>query len=302
MDSVEAEGSTIDDAIASALHLLGTTRDRVDVEILRDATRGFLGFGARKARVRATRRAPLAVRGHLASDAAAAVRIDTDRGGSRPDVGGTAEAASVSEGRARQFSPIAVRPRSEPRSCAGAVAAEAARDTRPSPSERVGREAAERAAALMREVIRHLGLSAVVTLERTDDGQFLIDLSGDASGILIGRRGQMLDALEYLMNRVVAHDGGEATRIIVDVENYRARRREALESMARRSAERAKEKQKPVTLNPMNPRDRRIVHMALQNDATLVTRSAGEGYLRKLVIVPAGVDRQRRGGRRGARP
>ncbi len=97
------------------------------------------------------------------------------------------------------------------------------------------------------------------------------------------------------MNRVVAHEGNEAPRIIVDVENYRARRREALESMARRSAEKAKEKQKPITLNPLNPRERRIVHMVLDDDPTIVTRSGGEGYLRKLVIVPAGADRRRRG-------
>jgi spoIIIJ-associated protein len=281
MDFVEAEGGTIDDAIASALRQLGTTRDRVEVEILNNAARGFLGFGARKARVRATLRAL------------------------RADVAGATAAASTPEVRAREPRPPSAGPRRDElpsAAAAAAIATEATLASRPRAVARGARDAAERAAELMREVVRHLGVTATVTLEQMDEGQFLIDLSGDASGILIGRRGQMLDALEYLMNRVVAHDGGEATRIIVDVENYRARRREALESMARRSAEKAKEEQKPVTLNPMNPRDRRIVHMALQNDPTLVTRSAGEGYLRKLVIAPAGVDRRRRGSRRGARP
>jgi len=287
MDCVEAEGRTIDDAIATALQQLGTTRDRVEVEILGSAARGFLGFGARKARVRATLRAPLGPHGHMPS-------VDGG-GGVLSDAGGPTAPASTPEARQRGPRPTTARPGAEaPRSAAGASATETARETGPRASEGLAREAAERAAALMREVIRHLGVTAVVTLERADDGQFLIDLSGDASGILIGRRGQMLDALEYLTNRVVAHDGAEGTRITVDAENYRARRREALESMARRSAEEAKEKQKPITLNPMSPRDRRIVHMVLQDDPSIITRSGGDGYLRKLVIVPAGVDRRRR--------
>ena len=285
MECVEAEGRTIDDAIARALAQLGATRDRVEVEILNNAVRGFLGFGARRARVRATLRAPLAPPGPTRSADGSGRGADTDR---RERVVSLPAAADK---------PAARLHGDEPPAATAAIVTEPARA-----AEHVAWAAAERAAALMREVIQHLGVTAVVTLTRTDDGEFLLDLSGDASGILIGRRGQMLDALEYLMNRVVAHDGGESARIIVDVENYRARRREALESMARRSALEAKEKQKPITLNPMNPRDRRIVHMALQDDPSLVTRSAGVGYLRKLVVMPAGADRRRRSGGRRPQP
>ena len=119
--------------------------------------------------------------------------------------------------------------------------------------------------------------------------------AGDSSGVLIGRRGQMLDALEYLLNRVAGRDEGGSARIVVDSENYRARRREALEELARRMGEQAKKKRKAVTLNPMSPRDRRIVHLILQEDSSLVTKSSGKGYFRKLIIIPAGMVKSRRG-------
>jgi spoIIIJ-associated protein len=122
---------------------------------------------------------------------------------------------------------------------------------------------------------------------RQEDEQVVLELTGDSSGILIGRRGQMLDALEYLLNRVVAREG-EPGRIIVDSQNYRARRRQSLEDLARRMGEQAKRKRKAIALNPMSPRDRRIVHLALQEDPALSTRSSGKGYFRKLIIIPAG--------------
>ena len=133
--------------------------------------------------------------------------------------------------------------------------------------------------------MRHMEVPAAVNV-RHADGAVLFELTGDSSGVLIGRRGQMLDALEYLLNRVVGRDEGGAPRIIVDSENYRARRRESLEELARRMGEQAKKKRKPVTLNPMSPRDRRIVHLILQEDSSLVTKSSGKGYFRKLIIIP----------------
>ena len=112
---------------------------------------------------------------------------------------------------------------------------------------------------------------------------------------MIGRRGQTLDALEYLVNRIVARsEDAPASRIMVDVEGYRERRREYLNELARRLAEKAKQTGRSVTLNPMSPRDRRVVHLALQNDTSVETRSQGQGYYRKMLILP--------GARRGNRP
>jgi spoIIIJ-associated protein len=138
-----------------------------------------------------------------------------------------------------------------------------------------------------------MDVRAAVNVRRADE-QVLFELTGDSSGVLIGRRGQMLDAIEYLLNRIAARDEGSSTHIVVDSENYRARRREALETLARRMGEQAKKKRKPVALNPLSPRDRRIVHLILQEDTSVITKSSGKGYFRKLIIIPAGISKPRR--------
>jgi spoIIIJ-associated protein len=248
MDTVEAEGNSIDEAIENALQILGVPRNRAEIEILSNAARGLFGIGGHKARVRAALRAPL----------------DTDS----------------------LLRPIAPAP--EPPVPAVPVPAAAAVAAAPAENDETG----ERAAAVLREILRRIEVDATVTVRREGE-QDLLELSGDASGVLIGRRGQMLDALEYFLNRAVARDGSEG-RIVVDSQNYRARRRQSLEDLARRTAEQAKKKRRPIALNPMSPRDRRIVHMILQGDPALSTKSSGKGYFRKLLIIPAGEPRPAR--------
>ncbi len=245
MQSVETEADTIDAAIAAALQTLGVSRDRVEVEILASAARGFFGIGGRKAKVRATLRAP----------------VDTEPA---PDRGS----------RSTTSPHLAQRP-------ASTVVIDA--------------RTAERARQALQDIIGLMHVGADVEV-RTGDDHILLDLTGDASGVLIGRRGQMLDALEYIINRIVARDEGNQVRAVVDSANYRARRREALETLARRMGEQAKKKRRPVTLNPMSPRDRRIVHLVLQEDPSLSTRSSGKGYFRRLVIIPQGAPRAAFGG------
>src|SRR6266404_5505859 len=193
MRSIESEGDTIDQAIENALRALNVTRDRVEIEILTGATRGLLGFGGKKARVRATVRAPLLSRLHGLENEVA----DMDSRETLPPV-------ENDEPAHRQV-----------------------RDTRTQPPP----EAASHAAA--------------------------------PSG-----------------------------RVMIDVERYRERRLEHLTQLARRLAEKAKQTGRPVTLNPMSARDRRVVHVTLQGDTAISTRSQGEGHYRKVIILPA--DRTRR--------
>ncbi len=149
---------------------------------------------------------------------------------------------------------------------------------------------------MLAELITLIGVEATVEAMNDDAGPRLL-INGDTSGMLIGRRGQTLDALEYIANRIVAREDEGAGRVVVDSQNYRERRRQSLEELARRLAERARKRGKTVTLNPMSPRDRRIVHLALQNERALTTRSAGKGFFRKLLIIPEG----ERGGERRSR-
>jgi spoIIIJ-associated protein len=140
---------------------------------------------------------------------------------------------------------------------------------------------------VLQEVVRLMGIEATIQVHHRDAESAQLIIDGDTTGMLIGRRGQTLDALEYVANRIAAREDEQATRIQLDSQNYRERRRQALEQLAHRLAERARRRGKTVTLNPMSPRDRRIIHLTLQNDRALTTRSAGNGYFRKLLIIPA---------------
>jgi len=133
-----------------------------------------------------------------------------------------------------------------------------------------------------------LALIPVVTTINAErvDGNIALNIEGDKSGLLIGRRGKTLDALQFIVNKIVNKALEKKIRVVVDSENYRQRRRESLTQLALRMGDKAKRINKPVTMNPLNPRDRRIVHLALKKDGKLDTRSKGEGLLKKVLIIP----------------
>lgn len=118
------------------------------------------------------------------------------------------------------------------------------------------------------------------------DNEMDINLSGDDMGVLIGKRGQTLDSLQYLTSIVVNKGRKEYIRVKVDTENYRLRRKETLENLAKNLAYKAKRTKNPVSLEPMNPYERRIIHSALQNDKYVTTHSEGEDPFRKVIITP----------------
>jgi len=143
--------------------------------------------------------------------------------------------------------------------------------------------------ALAKETLEHiLGLIPVETTVNANqiDGNIALNIEGDKSGLLIGRKGQTLDALQFIVNKIVNKTLEKRTKVLIDSENYRQRRTDSLTEMALRMGDKAKKIRKPVTTNPLNPRDRRIVHLALKEDDNLDTRSRGEGLLKKVVIIP----------------
>ncbi len=120
----------------------------------------------------------------------------------------------------------------------------------------------------------------------TKDNEMNIELSGADMGVLIGKRGQTLDSLQYLTSIVVNKGRKEYIRVKIDTENYRSRRKETLENLAKNLAYKAKRTKNPVSLEPMNPYERRIIHSALQNDKYVTTHSEGEEPYRKVIITP----------------
>jgi len=135
-------------------------------------------------------------------------------------------------------------------------------------------------------ILRLMGIDFPVHVEETSES-IILKIKGDGSGLLIGKGGQTLDALQYIVNKASNKNGKGRKRIILDTEDYRKRRESTLIALAEKLGEKVKKTKKPVTVNPMNAHDRRIIHLALQDDRQLTTKSRGEGAFRKIIILPA---------------
>lgn len=137
----------------------------------------------------------------------------------------------------------------------------------------------------LKEVFDAMGLVVVIDIKYDEINNSMdIDLSGDEMGVLIGKRGQTLDSLQYLVSLVVNKEAEDYIRVKVDTENYRKRRKETLENLAKNIAYKVKRTKRPVSLEPMNPYERRIIHSALQNDRYVTTHSEGEEPFRRIIV------------------
>ena len=201
MDEIRKSAKTVDLAVEAALAELKASREEVDITVIEEGSKGFLGFGSR--------------------DAVVLVKKNFD-------------------------------PERE-------------------------------AEGFLKEIFVSMGLIVQIKTEMKDK-HLLIDLKGDDMGILIGKRGQTLDALQYLVNLVVNKNSPSYISVMLDTENYRQRRKETLESLAFNLAKKVKHTRKNVVLEPMNPYERRIIHSALQNDRYVTTYSEGEEPYRNVVI------------------
>ena len=157
----------------------------------------------------------------------------------------------------------------------------------------------DKATDFLKDVFEAMGLSVDVDVKMNEEEKEMdINLSGDEMGILIGKRGQTLDSLQYLVSLVVNKESEDYLRVKLDTENYRERRKEPLETLAKNIAYKVKRTRRSVSLEPMNPYERRIIHSALQNDKYVFTRSEGEEPFRHVVIA---LKREERNDRRRPR-
>jgi len=297
-DSIEASAPTVEQAINQALAQLGAEQDDVRIEVLVTPRAGVLGLGARQARVRVTRRAPEGASTGVTSPPPAppAVRQSTSQ------LATPAQAAAASNTPA----PTATIPRPFQRDESENAELEAddeleqpavAADSRPTRPERTEPALlAREASTVMTQILELMGEKARVEIVDDSSSENVeVNIKGDGSGLLIGRHGQTLDALEYVVNRILARKFKDAaTPVSIDTESYRARRRRQLHRMALAKGEQAKREHLAVALEPMPPRDRRIIHLALKDDPLVTTRSSGDGFLRSVEIMP--VDERREGG------
>jgi spoIIIJ-associated protein len=138
----------------------------------------------------------------------------------------------------------------------------------------------------LENILSLIPVEGVTLRAQNTDGTISLEIEGDKSGLLIGRKGRTLDALQFIVNKIVNKTLQKRVQVVVDSENYRQRRKEFLIQMALKMGDKAKKTRKPASTNLLNPHERRIVHMALRDDASLETRSRGEGLLKKVFIMP----------------
>ena len=270
---VEKTGRTVEEAVQAALDDLGTSREQVEVQVLDEPNRGLWGFiGGRMARVRVTLREP------AAAGSEAREHPSGDRG--EPD-GEDAPPRARGEG-AR----------------GGALPAAA-------PPPEVVQAKLARGKAFLQEVARLLGVTGQVETRRVEADLYTLNLVGDNPARLIGRHGQTLDAVQYLLN-IAANRAvpGPWVRFVVDSGDYRRRREVALRALAQRIARQVRRAGRSVALEPMNPLERRVNHLALKDDPSVSTASEGEEPHRRVVVrprqeLPGGSRPQPGGGRLG---
>ena len=247
---IEKTGSTIDEAIQAALDELGVTKSDVDIETLEKPTKKIFGlFGGTPAKVRVTVK-------EIPTPAAA---VD--------DVALTSPAVDEKISDTENIEPI----------------------LEPSPVDEdyERNEALKRAQIFLYDVFDAINLKIEIDIEILDDGGFLFNLSGKGLGILIGRHGQALDSLQYLLNLAAnRRDSDEKIHFTLDVEGYRDRRSEALEKLAENMADRAIKSRRDVRLEPMNRHERKVIHTTLQDNDRVETHSAGTEPYRYVIITP----------------
>ena len=295
MKTYESSAKTIEEAISAGLEKLGVSISDVSIDVLEEGSKGLFGlFGSRQAKVRLTLK-------EEEQDPLAELTAPAKAGRSEKPVHAD-KPAPKAEPRKEQPAPRAEKPKAEPKpKTEPKPKAEAKPKTEPKPkapvqplekpvvtmipAEEVQEDsAAGRARAFLQELTHLMGVEVTVEVGTDAEGNVFANMSGDTLGILIGRRGETLDALQYLTSLRVNRGQEGYTRVTLDTENYRAKREEALVRLANRMANRAVKTGRKVSLEPMNPYERRILHSALQANEQVDTHSEGEEPNRHVVI------------------
>ena len=245
MDFIEVKAKTVDDAIIEASIQLETSSDNIDYEVIQQPNSGFLGIGSKLAIIKAKKKA------EYSSDL-------------------------------KEESPV--KEKSKP-----VVKKEASKEVNKEANKEVRKavdkdEVQKLAVEFLSGTFKAMKMEVQITTGFDEEDNLIVDLVGPEMGILIGKRGQTLDSIQYLTSLVVNKGNAAYLRVKVDTENYRNRRKDTLENLAKNIASKAKRTKRPVFLEPMNPYERRVIHSALQNHPDVITHSEGEEPYRKVVV------------------
>lgn len=270
------KAATIEDAITAATMDLGITSDRLMYVVNDKGAKGFLGIGARPAVIEAWERTEEDIlKEKQAAEEAARKAVEEK---AAKEAAEKAAAATVQNVRKEVKEAVKT---AEP---APAKKQEAPAEVKIKTTEN-DLQHFEDGKKFLEDVFRDMGMKVEITYEYNEEDNALeMNLTGDEMGVLIGKRGQTLDSLQYLTSLVVNRSGEHYIRVKLDTENYRKRRKETLEALAKNIAYKVKRTRKSVSLEPMNPYERRIIHSALQQDNFVMTKSEGEEPYRHVVV------------------
>lgn len=275
--SIRVSAKTVDDAITEALIQLGVTSDCLEYEVIEKGSAGFLGIGMKQAVIEARRKPGTAL-----EEEDTKIKFDVSlepekkpkkekkepvQAESKVEEKVISEKKEVTETPVETVEPVENIPVKKEKETAV-----------------VTEESKKAVEVFLLDTLKAMGMDVEITSEIDEDGALSIDMKGENMGILIGKRGQTLDSLQYLANRVANKHQSGYVRVKLDTENYRARREETLKHLAKNIAHKVKRNRKPVSLEPMNPYERRIIHSALQSDPYVTTHSEGEEPYRKVVV------------------
>ncbi len=266
--TLDIEEKTIDAAIETACHEFGVPREKLNIEIISEGNSGFLGMLSRKAKIRASLLS-FDMSFDLKEDDSSPAKVEKIE-----KIEKVAKTESQLKIKAKSGSETQERPKKKEI------------DAQKAPLVVADSLLAPRAKEILEGILQKMSFECQVTAKETQE-KIILNIEGDGSGLLIGKRGQNLDAIQYILNKSINRADTERKMIMVDSEAYRKRREESLLVLAEKIREKVKKTKKPVSLSNMNAHDRRIIHLALQEDESLTTKSRGEGEYRKIVILPA---------------
>lgn len=261
--SIRVSAKTVDDAITEALIQLGVTSDKLEYEVIEKGSAGFLGIGMKQAVIEARKKPEPVV--EEAPSEPAEPEAKPEKKEVKPE-----KSAYKKEVCTEEKSSVKKEKKEEPKKEKELV------EVQPQTISAVEE--------FLRNTLTAMGMEVELETEIDKDGALCVNMSGEHMGILIGKRGQTLDSLQYLANRVANKHQDGYVRVKLDTENYRARREETLKHLAKNIAHKVKRNRRPVALEPMNPYERRIIHSALQGNKFVETVSEGEEPYRHVVV------------------
>jgi spoIIIJ-associated protein len=291
MQEITVSAKTLDDAITEALIQLGVTSDKLDYDVIEKGSAGFLGIGAKQAVIRARRKAEVVetVEEEVLTEAIKetfkeVVKEPVEKKEKKPAKEFKKEFKKDHKKDQKKDK------KDNKKEIKKEVVKEEVKEEAPKAEvkevelAKVEEATIKACEEFLRNVLKAMDMEVELTSKIDEEGALSIEMNGKNMGILIGKRGQTLDSLQYLTNRVANKMQDGYVRVKLDTEDYRRRRKETLENLAKNIAHKVKKTRRPVSLEPMNPYERRIIHSALQADRSVTTHSEGEEPYRRVVV------------------